>query len=56
MIRTQKPVRVNGIIILFFVLINAIAIREGYTGNGAWYLCLILTLPLLLFAIVNNHR
>lgn len=51
MIRIRKSDPASGIIILFFALVNAIAIREGYIGDGNWYLVLILTLPLLLLAI-----
>jgi hypothetical protein len=56
MMGKQKPVSASGIIILFLVLLNAIAIREGYTGNEKWYWALTVTLPLLLLAILNIRQ
>jgi uncharacterized membrane protein len=56
MTRNNEPVPANGIIILFLVLINVIAIKEGFIGNGKWYLVLILGLPLLLLAIANMRQ
>ena len=56
MVRYNKSVPTSGIIILILVLINAIAIREGFTGNGKWYWVLILSLPLLLLAIANIRQ
>jgi hypothetical protein len=54
MIRTRKSDPASGIIILFFALVNTIAIRDGYIGNGNCYLVLIPALPLLLLAI--DHK
>lgn len=56
MTRGRRPVSASGIIILFLVLINIIAIRGGYTGTGSWYWMLIVTLPLLLLAILNIRQ
>ena len=56
MIGKQKPISASKIIITFLVLLNAIAIRAGYTGNENWYWSLIITIPLLLLAILNTHQ
>ena len=52
--RNQKSIPASRIIILILVLLNVIVIEEGYTGNGSWYYALILTLPLLILAILNQ--
>jgi glutamate synthase domain-containing protein 2 len=52
----QKPISASKIIVTFLVLINAIAIRAGYTGNENWYWSLIITMPLLLLAILNIRQ
>src|SRR6187200_963329 len=52
----QKPISASKIIIIFLVLLNAIAIRAGYTGNENWYWSLIITIPLLLLAILNIRQ
>ena len=55
MTRNIKPVPASSSIILLLVLINAIAIKEGFTGDEKWYRVLIVGLPLLLLAIVNTR-
>lgn len=52
----QKPISASKIIITFLVLLNAIAIRAGYTGNENWYWSLSITIPLLLLAILNIRQ
>ena len=52
----QKPISASKIIITFLVLLNAIAIRAGYTGNVNWYWSLTITIPLLLLAILNIRQ
>src|SRR5688500_5081307 len=56
MISKQKPLSASGIIILFLVILNAIAMREAYTGNEKWYWVLIVTLLFLLLAILNIRQ
>src|SRR5690242_2590520 len=56
MARINKSISASGIIILILVLINVIAIKEAFTGNGSWYLVLIVALPLLLLAIANIRQ
>ena len=56
MSRNKKTFAARKIIILLLVLINIIAIKEGYTGNEKWYWALILTLPLLLLSIADARR
>ena len=54
--RNQKQIPVSGLIILILVLLSAVALKEGYTGNEGWYWILCLTLPLLLLAILNIRQ
>lgn len=56
MVRTQKSVPEFGGIILMLVLVNAIEIREGYTGNSSWYLSLFLTIPILLLVVLQSKK
>ena len=56
MLRNKRSMPAAGIIILLFILLNIIAVIEGYTGNGKWYWILILTIPLLLLAIANVRQ
>lgn len=56
MIRNKKTDPASGMIIFIFVLLSAVAIREGYIGSGNWYLILIPLLPLLLLAIAAKFK
>lgn len=52
----EKQVPANGLLILVLVLISTIAVTEGFTGNGKYYWVLIISLPVLLLAILNNRQ
>lgn len=54
--QNQTSAPTNGMMILLMVMINAIVIKEGYSGNENWNFALILTLPLLLIAIINSRQ
>lgn len=54
--QSQKPAEVSRTVILWFILLNAVVIRQGYTGSGQWYFALTITVPLLLFAIAALWR
>jgi len=56
MISKQYAIPASGSIILFLILLNAIVLRTGYTGNEKWYWVLIVTLPLLLLAFLNIRQ
>jgi hypothetical protein len=47
MIQNKKRDSISGHILLLLVLVNVIAIKEGYTVNEKWYWVLVFTLPLL---------
>ena len=51
-----KRTSTSGIIVLFLVLINAIALKSGYTESQNWYMALIVTVPLLLLAVFNVRQ
>lgn len=56
MIRNQRSVPVNGMIVIILILVNAVILREAYTGSSKWYWVLLLTVPLLLLAIKNVRQ
>jgi hypothetical protein len=56
MARNLDPAPASKMSIAFLVLINTIAIRDGYAGNEKWYWMLIVTLPLLLLAIFTLRQ
>ena len=57
MIRDPKKISVSGIISLILVIINALILRTALvTGNGWWYIALVLTVPLLLIAIIKKIK
>lgn len=49
----EQPISANGCITSFLVVLNGIIVKEAYTGNDDLYWALLITLPLLLFAIYN---
>lgn len=50
----QKTVSLRGTVITFLVILNAIFIKAGFTGDANWYWFLVVTLPFLIFAVVNS--
>lgn len=57
MIRDPKKISISGIISLILVIINALILRTALvTGNGWWYIALVLTVPLLLIAIIKKIK
>lgn len=54
--RHQRSFHNKGILILMIVLINAIALEQGYTGNQKWYFVLIVTVPLLILALLDADK
>ena len=51
-----KKVSAGGVIVLFFVVLNAIVLEQGYVSNPGWYKLAWLTVPLLLITIVLSWR
>jgi hypothetical protein len=49
--RNQQYEPIGGLFLLLLVLINAVALKQGFTDNAKWYFIHILTLPLLIVAI-----
>ena len=56
MANKQKPDVINEMLILPLVLSNGIIIRHAYTVNEKWWWLLIVTLPLLLWAFINDRE
>jgi uncharacterized membrane protein YhdT len=48
--RNQKKVLTGGLV-LVFVLLNAVVLRQGFATNPAWYKAAYVTVPLLVVAI-----
>jgi hypothetical protein len=44
----------RGLIVTLLILVNGIAVRNGFTGSDMGYGVLIISLPLLLAAIIRN--
>ena len=51
MIQSRKAISVSGMIISLVVLLNAVILKAAFTGTGAWYWALLISVPLLLIAI-----
>ncbi|MEP7257112.1 MAG: hypothetical protein ABI687_01965 [Flavitalea sp.] len=49
----RKPISANGMMLFFLVLINVILIETGYTKDEKWYWLLLISLPLLVWSILN---
>lgn len=56
MLNNEKDPSVNGIIILILVLINVFILKIAFIQNEKWYDALIIALPLLLVALMNNSQ
>jgi hypothetical protein len=52
----QKPVSISGVMILLLALVNAIFIKAGYIDSEKWYRGLIISVPLLIWAVVDARR
>jgi len=44
----------NGLVLLMAVLINVIILKQAYIVNENWYCLLALTIPILIFAIIEK--
>ncbi|QEC66975.1 hypothetical protein FRZ67_06565 [Panacibacter ginsenosidivorans] len=53
---SKENIPINKLIILAFVLINAIIAEVAFIHNANWYWALLLTIPLLVVAIYNARR
>jgi hypothetical protein len=51
MILKNKTVSASGIVIVFLVLINVIAIRNGFVNDPSWYWAVAFTFPILIIVM-----
>ena len=51
MIQKQQPVSTSSLILLALVLLNVIIVGAAYTGSHQWYWALLISGPLLVFAL-----
>ncbi len=54
--RNQNKVSAGGVIVLLFVLLNAIVLEQGFVSHPKWYKLAYVTLPLLLISIIMFRR
>ena len=54
--RNQKTVSAGGMIILVFIMINAIIFEHGYKNHAEVYKLAYITLPLLVISIMAFRR
>lgn len=52
----NKEVSIDGIILLFIVLLNVVIVQHAFTNNTAWYWALLFTLPLLILAVYGMKQ
>jgi len=45
----------GSLIVVLFVLLNSLALREAYMGCPQWNLVHVVTLPLLLFYVIKMY-
>jgi hypothetical protein len=50
----ENKVSLRVTVVTFLVILNVIFIKAGLTSNANWYWFMVITLPLLIFAVVNG--
>ena len=56
MIPNQKEASPSEMILLVFILINAVILEHAFTKNESWYWALIITSPAFIAAFVYHKR
>ena len=54
--RGQREVSYGGMLIAMLLLINAIILSQGLTSGTQWYGWFFLTIPVLLFVLLDVRR
>lgn len=49
--RNNRPASTAGLLTFWFLLLNALVLRQGLTANPEWYKLVAVTLPLLLVSL-----
>ena len=49
--QNEKQVSISGIILIIFLLLNAVILKTAFTVNEKWYSMLLISVPLLLVSI-----
>jgi hypothetical protein len=52
----NKEGSINGFVVVFLVFISAIALRNGFINNPAWYWIPALTFPILIMLIIKARK
>ena len=52
----QEKVSAGGTVVFLLLLLNAVALEQGLTGNAAWYKLCIVTAPLLLLSLMLRDK
>lgn len=53
--RNQNKISVSGGSVLPLIVLNAIAVEQGFVSNPKWYCVLCITIPLLLILILMSR-
>ncbi|MBD0286037.1 MAG: hypothetical protein ICV79_11535 [Flavisolibacter sp.] len=56
MSRNPQTVSAHGVAMLLSAIANAVVLRNGLTINEKWYWALILTVPMLLFVLMDKRK
>jgi hypothetical protein len=46
---SSKPQNIRSMLLIALLIINAIVVRNAFTGSEKWYWLLLVTIPTLLF-------
>ena len=56
MSQNQQMVSARGMAMLISWIANTIVLRNGFVINEKWYWALVLTVPMLLFILMDKHK
>ena len=54
--RNQKKISVGGLVMVAFILLNAIVLEHGFVFNSNWHKLFYITVPLLLIAAIAFRK
>jgi uncharacterized membrane protein YhdT len=54
--KNDEQIAISDRFVLLLVLVNAIAIRSGFTTNPKWYKVNLICIPLLIITIIAARR
>ncbi|MBO9658469.1 MAG: hypothetical protein J7527_06560 [Chitinophagaceae bacterium] len=54
--KNDEQIAIRDRFVLLLVLVNAVAIRSGFTSNPKWYKVSLFCIPLLIISILASRR